>query len=68
MNPRSPSFSSGLMPGPTHVRRASSISSRLSSAVSIAEQGGGEASDNAPGQGLIEEEIAEIKRYEVRVD
>lgn len=45
------------------MRRASSISSRLSSAVSNAEQGE-ESNNNAPGQGLIEEEIAEIKRYE----
>ncbi|KAI5463104.1 voltage gated chloride channel [Mariannaea sp. PMI_226] len=61
MNPRSPSFSS-LRPMAA-MRRASSISSRLSSAVSNAEQGE-EPTNNSAHQGLIEEEIAEIKRYE----
>lgn len=49
---------------PSAVPRPS-ISSRLSSAVSTAEQG--ETAIPAPGQVQIEEEIAEIKRYEVRL-
>lgn len=58
MSAQSTSFSRN--PGP--VRRPS-ISSRLSFAVSTAEQG--EASVPPPGEVQIEEEIAEIKRYEV---
>lgn len=46
-----------------------SVSSRISSAISVAEQGdaagAGQARD-APAQRQIEDEIAEIKRYEVR--
>lgn len=58
MSARSTSFSRN----PGAVRR-SSISSRLSFAVSTVEQG--EAAIPPPGQVQIEEEIAEIKRYEV---
>lgn len=58
MSAQSSSFSRN--PGP--VRR-SSIGSRLSFAVSTAEQG--EAVAHPLGQVQIEEEIAEIKRYEV---
>ncbi|GAB0138774.1 hypothetical protein EsDP_00006997 [Epichloe bromicola] len=57
MSARSTSFSRN----PGAVRR-SSISSRLSFAVSTVEQG--EAAIPPPGQVQIEEEIAEIKRYE----
>lgn len=56
---RTPSFS--LHPG-VAVRRPS-MASRLSFAVSNAEEG--EAAGAVPGEALIEEEIAEIKRYEV---
>lgn len=45
------------------ISRRPSISSRVSFAVSHAEQG--EAAGQAPREGQIEEEIAEIKRYEV---
>ncbi|KAH7017734.1 chloride channel [Ilyonectria destructans] len=62
MNLRSPSFN--LTPHPAPIsRRPSSISSRLSSAVSNAEQGEIPVT-NGSGEALIEEEIAEIKRYE----
>ncbi|PTB63988.1 hypothetical protein BBK36DRAFT_7228 [Trichoderma citrinoviride] len=44
------------------ISRRPSISSRVSFAVSHAEQG--EAAGQAPREGQIEEEIAEIKRYE----
>lgn len=57
----SQSASSALSPG---VSRRPSISSRLSFAVSNAEQGEASA-DAVPREGQIEEEIAEIKRYEV---
>lgn len=50
-------------PSPALSRRPS-ISSRLSFAVSNAEQGEASAG-NAPREGQIEEEIDEIKRYEV---
>ncbi|KAG5986134.1 hypothetical protein E4U43_005648 [Claviceps pusilla] len=53
------STSYGRNPG---VVRRPSISSRLSFAVSTAEQG--DTPIPPPGQGQIEEEIAEIKRYE----
>lgn len=46
------------------LSRRPSISSRLSFAVSNAEQGEASA-ENGPREGQIEEEIAEIKRYEV---
>ncbi|KAH6607836.1 voltage-gated chloride channel [Trichoderma cornu-damae] len=59
MNSQSTSFAA-LSPG---VSRRPSISSRLSFAVSNAEQGEATA-DHAPREGQIEEEIAEIKRYE----
>lgn len=63
MNLRSPSFN--LTPHPAPIsRRPSSISSRLSSAVSNAEQDEIPVT-NGSGEALIEEEIAEIKRYEV---
>ncbi|CAM1511207.1 Fc.00g087200.m01.CDS01 [Cosmosporella sp. VM-42] len=48
-----------------HVSRRPSITSRLSFAVSNAEQGEGNAGA-VPGEALIEEEIAEIKRYEIQ--
>ncbi|KAF7553971.1 hypothetical protein G7046_g6940 [Stylonectria norvegica] len=58
MNPRTASFSRN----PNAARRPS-LTSRLSFAVSTIEQG--EAVDDAaPGVALIEDEIAEIKRYE----
>ncbi|KAK7432631.1 glycerol ethanol, ferric requiring protein [Neonectria magnoliae] len=60
MNLRSPSFNLAPHAPP---RRPSSITSRLSFAVSNAEQGD-EPAANRSGEGLIEEEIAEIKRYE----
>ena len=48
------------------VSHRPSVSSRLSYAISTAEQGeGGSATHDAPAQQQIEEEIAEIKRYEV---
>jgi hypothetical protein len=60
MNARSSSFNRSPNLGP----RRPSISSRLSFAVSNAEQG--EAGERAgPAEAQIEEEIAEIKRYEV---
>lgn len=46
------------------ISRRPSISSRVSFAVSNAELGRA-AIENAPREGQIEEEIAEIKRYEV---
>lgn len=50
---------------PSASHRAS-VSSRISLAISTAEQGeGGNESHDAPAQQQIEEEIAEIKRYEV---
>lgn len=52
-----------LNPSPNPTRR-SSINSRLSFAVSHAETEDG-ILDVPPGEVLIEEEIAEIKRYEV---
>ncbi|KAK5998259.1 putative chloride channel protein [Cladobotryum mycophilum] len=60
MNSRSTSFNLAISP---HPSRRPSISSRLSFAVSNAEQGEAGA-DSAHGEGQIEEEIAEIKRYE----
>ncbi|KAH7136490.1 chloride channel [Dactylonectria macrodidyma] len=63
MNLRSPSFNLTPHPAPLS-RRPSSISSRLSSAVSNAEQGEAPPVTNGSGEALIEEEIAEIKRYE----
>lgn len=60
MNARSSSFNRSPNLGP----RRPSITSRLSFAVSNAEQGeAGEAA--GPAEAQIEEEIAEIKRYEV---
>lgn len=61
MNVRASSFS--LAP-PARLERRPSVVSRLSSAFSNAENGdfGGAA---PTGAALIEEEIAEIKRYEV---
>lgn len=59
MNSPSPSF--GRSP---HLGRRLSISSRVSFAVSNAEQGEAVV-EPAPAQAQIEEEIAEIKRYEV---
>ncbi|KAI1815802.1 voltage gated chloride channel [Poronia punctata] len=59
MNSRSPS-SSLRQPQPL-LRRASSVNSRFSYAVSTAERG---EDGNAPAETQIEEEIAEIKRYE----
>jgi chloride channel 3/4/5 len=60
MNARSTSFARN-----PHLPSRPSLSSRLSFAVSHAERG-----ESVPGQPpaetLIEEEIAEIKRYEVR--
>ncbi|KAI4865422.1 chloride channel protein [Hypoxylon rubiginosum] len=44
--------------------RRPSVSSRLSFAVSSVEQGEGATAANAPAEQQIEEEIAEIKRYE----
>ncbi|SPN99576.1 related to chloride channel [Cephalotrichum gorgonifer] len=58
MSSRSTSFSAH---NHGHARRPS-VASRLSFAVSAAEQG--EADHTAPGEHRIEEEIAEIKRYE----
>jgi len=66
MNPHSRTTSISSIGGPRVVRR-SSVSSRLSVAVSTAEQGEGQT-DNGRGiavQHQIEEEIAKIKRYEV---
>lgn len=60
MTSRSTSFSS---PNPGHARRPS-VASRLSYAVSTAERG--EADPAAAGEQRIEEEIAKIRRYEVR--
>lgn len=58
------SRATSLSVGRAHARRPS-VSSRLSFAVSTVEQG--EASNqNAPAERQIDEEIAEIKRYEVR--
>lgn len=60
MTSRSTSFSAST-PHPHIVRRPSSLTSRLSIAVSSAERGEG---GDAPAAAQIEEEIAEIKRYE----
>ena len=59
------SRSSSLSAGPQLVRRPS-VSSRLSSAVSIAERGETQDGGGIAAQHQIEEEIAKIKRYEVR--
>lgn len=58
MNPQSSTVS---LAQPDHPRRPS-VSSRFSYAVSTAERG---ENRNAPANNQIEEEIAEIKRYEV---
>jgi chloride channel 3/4/5 len=60
MNSRTPSFSVPI----TRAQRHPSVSSRLSFAISTAEQGEGGAAPNGP-ERQIEEEIDEIKRYEV---
>ncbi len=60
------SRSSSLSAGPQLVRRPS-VSSRLSSAVSIAERGETHDGGGIAAQHQIEEEIAKIKRYEVRL-
>lgn len=62
MSTRSTSFSAL---GPGHARRPS-VASRLSQAVSVSGAERGQAHHAAVGEQRIEEEIAEIKRYEVR--
>ncbi|KAK4099620.1 hypothetical protein N658DRAFT_508453 [Parathielavia hyrcaniae] len=57
------SRSTSLSTVPSVVRRPS-VSSRLSSAVSIAERGEAQDGGGIAGQDQIEEEIAKIKRYE----
>lgn len=66
MSTRSTSFSAALGPGSGHARRPS-VASRLSQAVSTSAAERGQAHHAAAGEQRIEEEIAEIKRYEVRV-
>lgn len=61
MNVRQSSFS--LAPPGPGLERRPSVVSRLSSVFSNADQETGSAART--GAGLIEEEIAEIKRYEV---
>lgn len=61
MNARSTSFNRS-----PHLAPRPSLSSRLSFAVSNAEQGEA-AVEPSPAEAHIEEEIAEIKRYEVRL-
>ncbi|KAI6083796.1 chloride channel protein [Hypoxylon rubiginosum] len=60
MSSRATSFSVAR----SQLSRRPSVSSRLSFAVSSIEQGEGVAAANAPAEQQIEEEIAEIKRYE----
>jgi chloride channel 3/4/5 len=60
MNSRTSSFSVPI----TRAQRRPSVSSRLSFAISNAEQGEGGAAPNGP-ERQIDEEIDEIKRYEV---
>lgn len=61
---RSTSFSTSVPPNQRAARRPS-VSSRFSYAVSIAEQGEAQTAQGAAAQHQIEEEIAQIKRYEV---
>jgi chloride channel 3/4/5 len=61
-----PSRSASLSVVPQAVRRPS-VSSRLSSAVSIAERGEAQDGQGITAQHQIEEEIAKIKRYEVYI-
>ncbi len=49
-----------------HRARRPSLASRLSFAASTAEHGEADAAASAPAERQIQEEIAEIKRYEVR--
>lgn len=60
-----PSRSASLSVVPPEGHRTS-VSSRLSSAVSIAERGEITDGEGVEAQHEIEEEIAKIKRYEVR--
>jgi len=60
MNSRTSSFSVPI----TRAQRRPSVSSRLSFAISTAEQGDGGTAPNGQ-ERQIEEEIDEIKRYEV---
>ena len=60
MNSRTSSFSVPI----TRAQRRPSVSSRLSFAISNAEQGDNGAAPNGP-ERQIDEEIDEIKRYEV---
>jgi chloride channel 3/4/5 len=59
-------LSTSLSTAPSAVRRPS-LSSRLSSAVSIAERGEAQDGGIIAAQDQIEEEIAKIKRYEVGI-
>lgn len=61
-----PSRSTSLSVDPQPTSRPS-VSSRLSSAVSIAERGETQDGGGIAAQHQIDEEIAKIQRYEVRV-
>lgn len=63
--PRSTSFSTSVPRDPNQRARRPSVSSRFSYAVSIAEQGEAQTAQGVAAQHQIEEEIAQIKRYEV---
>ncbi|ESA42823.1 CLC voltage-gated chloride channel protein [Neurospora crassa OR74A] len=62
--PRSTSFSTSVPQIPNQRARRPSVSSRFSYAVSIAEQGEAQTAQGVAAQHQIEEEIAQIKRYE----